>query len=766
MRVNFLSSRGIHLAKRFTPTEKTPYPLASHFTSHSYDVNTLEHFHDLIHTHANQGHCLLKGVLQRPLVDESRALSTSPDTPTAYILIDVDRCDLTITTHEQFVQQCLPPYFHNVDYIFQWSNSAGICKPGLTGHFWFLLAQDTNVKILKKALTYFNYLTPHLENQIQLAHNGQTLTYGLDPTCAQNDKLIFIAPPILDGLEDPHPTRIELVKHANRRVLFDLTQFNIAEIDNRGKNKLHALREAMGLPRKHAKFSNEGGLEVLKNPEPAIFRGPYIEARGFRYGNLNNGDSYAYFHPLENPKYIYNFKGEPALRIQDIDPDYWRQLQNEHHPVDPKKLYLAYRDRRTDYYYTTIYDTINDTHETYSVGNEKKALDFLKIYQQPIPETLPIWDVLFEPTKNYLLDRDQQRLNLFQKTKYLKNARPSMHCPSKFMELVNHVTGHDPQMRDDFLNWLAYIIQKRTKTQTAFIFHGRTGTGKGVLFTKVIRPILGFLHCPMIMMDDFDRSFNEWIETGLLVVVDEAQVNEDPRRAKKRINRIKNLITEAPTLLNKKNVQVTQIENHLNFIFYSNEHDSLWINAQDRRFKVCPRQETPLKYSEPDLEQLHQELQDIANYLIGYPINETAVRAIHHNQARENLINASQTTIDEFIDILKSGNLDDLTKYRDEFINSKNAIFHGRFEALLDQWEHSINLPSKVSASDLRVVYSYLFSTEIAPTKFGRILAAKNIKIQVGLINGKTTRYIEIIWKSAFYPHLGSTPCHAGATVN
>jgi hypothetical protein len=127
---------------------------------------------------------------------------------------------------------------------------------------------------------------------------------------------------------------------------------------------------------------------------------------------------------------------------------------------------------------------------------------------------------------------------------------------------------------------------------------------------------------------------------------------------------------------------------------------------------------------------------------------------------------AAWVFIDEFIDILKSGNLDDLTKYRDEFINSKNAIFHSRFEALLDQWEHSINLPSKVSASDLRVVYSYLFSTEIAPTKFGRILAAKNIKIQVGLINGKTTRYIEIIWKSNLLTQQGPTTCRAGATVN
>ena len=190
---------------------------------------------------------------------------------------------------------------------------------------------------------------------------------------------------------------------------------------------------------------------------------------------------------------------------------------------------------------------------------------------------MPIWDVVFEPHQNYTINPTEQKLNLYQKTEYLKQAIPTKFIPPRFNNLITHVTGDDPAMRDDLLNWLAYIIQKRTKTQTAFVLHGRTGTGKGLLFTKVLQPILGLAHCPMIMLDALDREFNEWIETGILVIIDETQISEDIKKAKKRINKIKNLITEKHCLLKKKYVNAYQIENYVNFIFTSNEHDSIWI---------------------------------------------------------------------------------------------------------------------------------------------------------------------------------------------
>lgn len=763
MRAHFLTA-AVPLCKTITPTETQPYPHTKEFTSHSVEITTAREFHSKITAFAAAGGCLLKGQLLHPLKNQSRAGATNSNDPTQYVVIDIDRCDPMITQPEQFIHQCLPQEFQDITYTWQWSNSAGISKQGLAGHLIFILSTPVSVQLLKKYLTHLNFLTPALENQIRLAHNGQTLTYGLDATCAQNDKLIFIAPPKLVGISDPYPQRFSLIERTHDTLTLHLNDINISQIEALCQAKLKALRTAIGLPHRRASFKTDGGIEYLKNPEQAIFRAPYIDARGFRYGNLNNGDSYAYFHTLENPKFLHNFKGEPVVRIQDIDPAYWRQLNNELTPVDTAKKYLAFRDRQTDCYITVIYDTVSKTHQTHMVKSAATAFDFLKIYQQPLPETLPIWDMEFNPQWAETIDFTNQKLNLYQPTEYIRNAQTSHICPPIFLRLITHVVGDDPDMRDELLNWLAFIFQFKEKAQTAFILHGHTGTGKGVLFTRVIQPILGFAHCPMMMMEDIDSAWNDWIESCLLAVIDEAQIGDDLKRAKKRINKIKNLITEAPTLLKKKFANHKQIKNYANFIFTSNEHDSIWINANDRRFKVCPRQEKPIVLTPHDLTILDASLQDIANYLLSYPVSKIQARAVPHNAARADLIQSSQSGIDEFINIIKQGDLEALSKYQHEYLNSRIAIFHQQYVKIITEWTAHIGKPMWVSISDLRAVYMYIFSTEISPVRFGRILASKNIQNTVRCENNTTYRAVEICWTLQINPEEQCLPI--GATVN
>jgi hypothetical protein len=50
-----------------------------------------------------------------------------------------------------------------------------------------------------------------------------------------------------------------------------------------------------------------------------------------------------------------------------------------------------------------------------------------------------------------------------------------------------------PQVADHFLNWLAFILQHRDRTKTAWVLHGVPGTGKGLLTNDILRPIFGTL---------------------------------------------------------------------------------------------------------------------------------------------------------------------------------------------------------------------------------------------------------------------------------
>lgn len=760
MIVNFLTSNKI-LAKSFSPTEKKPYPLVSKFTSHTHTISTIEEFFTHIVFYANAGGCLLKGTLTTALKNESRAGSTVADLPTEYSVFDIDRCNPLITTPDEFIKNCLPECFQNVSYIWQVSNSAKITKNCLAGHLFFLHEHPINAKILKQIYTALNFESTDLSNELRLSHNGQTLSFGLDPTTAQNDKLIFIAHPVLTNIKDPFSQRIFLTKREKPSVNLNPDNFNITTTNTNIHNKINELRLEAGLPRKNAKTKADNGITVLCNPERAIFRGPYITERGFVYGNLNNGDSYAYFHTEENPKYLYNFKGEPAVKLQDIDPDYWNSL---HQAVKTNHRYFAFRDRVSDVYYTVIEH--GDTYDMHRVGNLQKAEDFLSFYHQEVPETIPIWDIVFQPNRDFLIDHENRLINTYQKTEFLKKAVPSTHYPHKFMELINHVTGNDAEMRDDLLNWLAYIVQYREKAQTAFILQGRTGTGKGVLFNKILRPIIGLNHCAMIMMEDIDSNFNEWLENAILVVVDEAEINDDPKRAKKRMNKIKNLITEPISQLRIKFVSNIQRENHVNFIFTSNEYDSVRLNVDDRRFKVAPRQEAKLEYNKKDVDLIEASVQDVANYLIGYPVDIDKVRNIIYNQARAQLIEASQNSVDEFIEIIKTGNLDKLLSYNGEFALSVHEAYKSRFEDLLNTWQHGIGLTQFIPTADLRVAYNYLFNTDISFVKFGKVLSTKSIRVFPKRINDKVLRCVAVNWTSTILNNKEGQPIPCGHSVN
>lgn len=765
--INFLSADR-RIAKEFTPTEKKPYPNIYYITSISYTISSIEDFYQHLVYHANRGDCLLKGEVQQPLVNESRAGSTLSDSDTWYSCIDLDRCPERFKDPESFIRECLPPDFHGIDYIWQWSNSAGISKLGLAGHLFFLHEQPINCKILKKIYTSLNFTNDDVEACIHLSHNGCSLTYGIDPTTAQNDKLIFIANPILIDIQDPYPTnRITLVKKEKRALTLDLERYNIVTIDSKIQTKINQLRTEAGLPRKKPKLKLDGTIEYLTNPERAIFRGPFITARGFVYGNLNNGDSYAYFHTEDNPRFLFNFKGEPTVLIKDIDPDYWRQLlQNKTPSTKPNHKYYAFRDQVQDRYYTIIYDAINDHYESFTVSNLEKAINFLKIHNQPIPDNLPIWNVVFEPEKDYVIDDVNMRLNIYQKTTYLKNASTSVIRPPLFDYITKWVVNNNPDTQEDLINWLAYIVQKKEKTQTAFILHGRTGTGKGILFKKILSPILGERHCKMVLMDAFDDGFNEWVYDGLLIVVDEAQVSDDIKKTKKRINKIKNIITESTTRVNIKNVTAFQHENKLNFIFTSNEHDSIVINEDDRRFKVAERQESPITITEKDLIKLERELQDITDYLMTYPVNEQQVRTIQQNDARNALITNSKSNIDEFIDILKAGNLDALLPFSGETATQKNIAYKDTFERAITEWSFRINIVTFIPTSLLRDIYMYLFNVEIGAIKFGKLIASKSLRNEVRKINKQCTRCIHVVWKSDLLPTNKEDIQQCGLTVN
>jgi len=120
----FFFSAGQPIVKSYELTarkklKKISYPSLYKFTSFEYPIDSIKNFLLVVKEHAKAGNCLLKGHLQRPLKNEPRAGTTSPDTSTEWICLDFD--GLTAFTS---VDKALTAMgCGNTDYILQWSAS-------------------------------------------------------------------------------------------------------------------------------------------------------------------------------------------------------------------------------------------------------------------------------------------------------------------------------------------------------------------------------------------------------------------------------------------------------------------------------------------------------------------------------------------------------------------------------------------------------------------------------------------------------------------
>jgi hypothetical protein len=295
---------------------KHPYPEATYFTSHEFDDLSTA-----IGTMAYIGGCLLKGELNAPLRDGRRAGHTEQNGPTDWICLDLDG----VTAWNSVDSFLAAIGVSGVDYIVQWSNSAGLA-PGLRCHVFMYLDREVTPDFLKRWLMLTNLGTPQLRSQITLNKIGTALRWPLDVTTCQNDKLLFVAPPILGpGIPDPYAgkQRIEVQRRGRATLSLPMHVPNAKKVQQQTRELITELRKHQGLPSLGTVM--DGREEVIITPEAAKVTG-CRQSRGFVYFNLNGGDSWAYYHPLNSPQWIRNFKGEPKVLTSEVLPDYWAMV--------------------------------------------------------------------------------------------------------------------------------------------------------------------------------------------------------------------------------------------------------------------------------------------------------------------------------------------------------------------------------------------------------------------------------------------------------
>lgn len=731
------------------------YPFVYEVTSHEEHPKGLPELATLMKRYSKTGATLVKGELSRQLVTESRRGTTDSTAKTDWICLDLDGVD-NYQTVDLFLEDigC-----GDTDYVVQWSSSMGIeNNAGFRCHIFMRLDQECHPQILKYWLMDINLSTPSLSAQLELTKTGNSLRWPLDITTCQNDKLLYISPPELGkGIKDPFPgnKRITFVKRKHRNLVLPYPIPGKDALRERMEQRITELRIQHQLPKKKAiKYKFSGATEYMVNPDSATITEMKIE-RGFVYFNLNGGNSWAYYHPEDNPNFVFNFKGEPAYKTEELLPEYWASLQqaaSNYQPNSQGLIYLAFREFRTGNYYNGTYDTGADKLNLAMAKSESQLRQFMKQYGQNIGEFVPDWDLVWDPHNPVVVDPATNQLNTFQPSEFFLKAKlpKTNQIPPTIKKVIDHVLGHDPDTVDHFINWLACIVQYQTRTGTAWVWQGTQGTGKGVLFHQIITPLLSEQNVVSKRMEELESEFTGYMENKFVVFIDEIEAGKSLYHSKITA-KLKNLIVEPTISIRRMYSPPYMAPNYASMIFASNKPASVDIAPDDRRFNVGPYQDHAIQLTSTEVDiAIPKELTSFFAYLKQYKADADRARKPLQSAARDTLINISRTALDTVSDAILAGDLEFLWEHLSTAtkVHAMNPLQAMKYQPFRDLVVELVNTQDpKLTRDDLYTIMEWCVGgMPQSPHKLAALLKHYRLHLTQVWKNNRNVRGIDVVW--------------------
>lgn len=711
---------------------------------------------------AKEGRALLRGLLKHPLNHESRARKVNKRARTKLLVMDIDGTLLTNDPAEYVRTYVGLP---STDMIAVYTSSYGI-KAGLRCLIIIELAEEVPFKDLKTAIWGLQLRSPELADEIMLDASQQALQPVLDPSSSTPSQLFTIAPPqfapsSLDPFRDDPDGRYLFIE-GDRRTLpvSEVTQFDEAEVADMRAKLLTQRRAEAGVhansspSRTSVRTDPSTGIEwtFVEDPTPAVVTS-IKDCGDFVRLNLNGGDSEAYWHPKGSRKYLYSFKGNLMYPMQKILPEYYQSLvaaaQEEKRDKAQeakaaleagKDIVLVALDRRTEQYLCGLLNASStwEDIEAYTKMTSVKSWLATHALDAPFEDYPPVYNVIFEPNEPFLdpVTRTINRYTPPQEPTELPTEATLGNIHPAFLKLVRHVLAGDEEMVETFLDWVAFLYQRRIAPHSAWLLHGTQGTGKD-LTMSIVRRILGPRYCVNLMPHMLADNFNGWIEDANLVYV-----NEIDSRAFKGNNlsaRLNDYITAERISIRRMRADSYEVTNRAGYVFSSNRMDAVELPPNDRRLHVPPRQETPLLavMTNTEIDDLvnlsDSDILELRGWMRVRRYDEQRLRRPGLTEAKKILADASQPAATRLSGQLRSGLWLDVV----EHIEPYEAVFsdYGRpmlaselrdfFAVFAQVCQNERSRRIAVTLTELRAIYAAACDrrvADMAPSKFRQYL--------------------------------------------
>lgn len=165
--------------------------------------------------------------------------------------------------------------------------------------------------------------------------------------------------------------------------------------------------------------------------------------------------------------------------------------------------------------------------------------------------------------------------------------------PTPWIEHVRRLYGAEDG--ETLIEWLAFVVQRPgAKVGWSPILIGPQGSGKDTIIWPVVNAFAQIGQAQgNLSIDAMDQTHNGWLETALLVVMQESVAG---RLTKANVTeKLKTMIAAPPDTLPLRKMQkdIVQVPNRLNLLFLTNHLDTIYMEDSERRFWPVQTEEVP-----------------------------------------------------------------------------------------------------------------------------------------------------------------------------
>jgi hypothetical protein len=430
------------------------------------------------------------------------------------------------------------------------------------------------------------------------------------------------------------------------------------------------------------------------------------------------------------------------------------------HPDD------AFRLKSEEQMATVLIDTLTSTYRSVckEPGLDEPVIrqlttlnhveQFNKAHGLPNPEVYPRARLELHPEKDDIINFEEGYVNKYMVPEVLRRPVPEGHIaklPYYIGKIIDHVLAHEKEIKEHFYNDLAHLVQTRRKMITSYLWQGTEGSGKGVLFTKVLRPMFGERYCTSTDQDAFGGQFNGFLEDNVLVLVNEVSGNfsTSEKQNLSTIEKMKIAITDEYIQIESKHRDRINGRNCCSFFFATNRRHGVVLSSNDRRFNVAPRQEVKIHNTDwwPGYDELKRivsdELQEFVWYLNQYLVDHSKIGKVIDNEPKRVLQALSRSNAEDFFDAVNRADIDWI---RDNMAirNGYNASDkHHEMKMLVD----GLKEQKAVSMKALCTLYNYINHKDLSVISFGKAAAGYLPKAGPIKIGKRTIWGIRVDWK-------------------